>query len=690
VALALRARRAADALRDGEAIVLTAPAALGVRRLRAVDAGLAGDPRVVCAELGEIAFGVVRERNPAADLIDDGTAAEIFERVVSGLFALEWTEFVSADVDPEIAGMRSPDRFADAALRLIRKLRVAGMSPEAFEAAGLAGAAAFYAHPPNFANPELIGQTKAQYRDSLSVSRTELEHQRTREIDLLKILVKLYRSYLGSLVERGCLTAVDALVEAAALLRQSPGDRARWSGRLRYCFVDDAQDLDMAQAGFLRALYGDALANVTMAGDREQRTLGFAAPRADKTLDRAAARFALSVAHRPVATGNAISVYRAGDLDTEAAFVARAVADAIAEGVPPREIAVIARGLRCIEPYLDALVARDVAVDIAGEGPLYDFRDTGDALAPLWALADPYRHDWLLRNLEAPWLRLSDATIALLCGEPSEPQTLLFEPEGPEQDDRGRRWDRRRSLRLGRNVVRGDRDADLSATARERLAAFRAARARWSEIERRDGLVAAASAIFADTVLAAGGNDAAARLRAGFARRLLDEIERFAARDPFATLLDVLLHAERQATGDVLPLLTPADPDAVAVRTVEAAKGYDFARVFVVDVRSGAFPRYYVPEAFLFSSKYGMIAKENAGGASAAMRTAKFTYCDWKLGFRDLYNAEERRAFLCAVSRARDRAVVSASGRATRGAAAPELLEELRSSALSLDRVGRP
>jgi hypothetical protein len=72
------------------------------------------------------------------------------------------------------------------------------------------------------------------------------------------------------------------------------------------------------------------------------------------------------------------------------------------------------------------------------------------------------------------------------------------------------------------------------------------------------------------------------------------------------------------------------------------------------------------------------------------MRTAKFTYCDWKLGFRDLYNAEERRAFLCAVSRARDRAVVSASGRATRGAAAPELLEELRSSALSLDRVGRP
>ena len=117
------------------------------------------------------------------------------------------------------------------------------------------------------------------------------------------------------------------------------------------------------------------------------------------------------------------------------------------------------------------------------------------------------------------------------------------------------------------------------------------------------------------------------------------------------------------------------------MRNVEAAKGDEFDQVFVVDVRAGAFPRYYVPDAFLFSQRYGMIAKENAGATTAASRTAKYTYYEHRVKLRDAYNAEERRAFGVATSRAVERLWVTASGRPTRGRRTPEFLEELRATA---------
>ena len=71
-----------------------------------------------------------------------------------------------------------------------------------------------------------------------------------------------------------------------------------------------------------------------------------------------------------------------------------------------------------------------------------------------------------------------------------------------------------------------------------------------------------------------------------------------------------------------------------------------------------------------------MIPKENVGDARAA-RTAKFTYMSARLKMREKYNDQERRAFYCAAARARSRLFVSASGRPTRGVAAPELLAEI-------------
>jgi superfamily I DNA/RNA helicase len=698
-ALIARALRAAEGLGSGERAVLSATGECAARRFAGEYATV---PGLQCATLGEVAFDLLVALGPATPspaLIDDVRAEELFAHAGASLFSLEWDEFLSAEIDPEITGMRAPERFAGVAYRLIRKLRMAGLSPADFEAAAMKGATAFYGRPPNFANPELIQRTPAKYRDSLRLDASELARQYTREMDLSRVIARLYRAYLERIAERGCLTAIDALCAASDMLEAQAEVREAARRRFRFAFVDDAQDLTRADLRFLRALFGDLLADVTLAGDPEQRTLAFAGPRAEGVLDAAGRRFVLREQRRAEPqlaseirailvsggvrnqdpSGSAV-VHRAATMRAEAAYVANAVATSIARGTAPRDIAVIARSLRCVDEYIGALLDREIPVDPAGNGSLFAFADVEDALAALWSVADPLRNDWLLRNLEAPWLNLSDATIAILCGEPADAQTPLFELTSEDAED-DRRWDRRRDFRLAWNVLRGDRDSELSMPARERLEAFRFERRRWLEREPELGLPAFARIVLSDTVLASQVSDARMRLRRCLVERLLEELGRFAARRPRATLHDYLLHAEHvaQADDDLL-FVAPYDREAVALLSVEAAKGREFAEVFVVDVRSGAFPRYYVPEAFNFTPKFGMIAKENVGDAATAARTAKFTYLQYKMNVATRYYDEERRALYSAASRARRRLSISASGRPTRGLSAPEFLEELRTA----------
>ncbi|MBV8531585.1 MAG: hypothetical protein JO104_09725 [Candidatus Eremiobacteraeota bacterium] len=111
--------------------------------------------------------------------------------------------------------------------------------------------------------------------------------------------------------------------------------------------------------------------------------------------------------------------------------------------------------------------------------------------------------------------------------------------------------------------------------------------------------------------------------------------------------------------------------------SVEAARGQEYDYAIVAGVRPGAFPRWYAPEAFLFSRRLGIVPRENAGDAPAA-RTAKFSYYVFVTKAAQHYYARERNAFEYAIRRARKTALVTASGTPTRGTTAPEFLEELR------------
>jgi superfamily I DNA/RNA helicase len=696
-ALVMRAARAAGA----GAALLTAPTDLAVATLRAELATRDLPPALTLRTLPDVAFDILAAAGRPLRPIDDLEGARRFAAVADGLFSLDWLEFTpesderTEGIDPEITGMRTPERFCAAAYRLVRKLRGAGIAPDAFLQSAQRGATQFYGGGVRLNDPALIIDTPQKYRDSLVVDARELARQHEREIDLIKILMRLYTAYLEDLAGAAVATEVEALVRAAEALERDPRARER-AAAFGPLLIDQAEDLMPAAWAFACALRGKDGAGITLAGDPDQATRTFAGACGAAVLARLPLRIELShvryrdpslaaAARRALVPGAGVSsasidrLPRQSTKHDEAREIANRIAALLASGVAPSEIAVVTRTLRAAGPFCSALLARDIPVELYGDANLYELPIVQDALAVLWALADPYRHDWLLRNLEAPWLNLSDATIALLCGEPSDAQRLLFELPQEDAETGRNRWDRNRDLRLARNVLRGDRDSELSDEARARLGEFRAALARYERLERTNGIAALARTMLEETVLAECGTRAAGRFARSMCTRLLRRIERFAAAHPLATLWDFLRTAESEARADdeLIELEAgPFDPDpAVSLCCVEGAKGRSFAHVFAVDLRAGAFPRYYVPDAFLYTPRFGVVPKENVGDAKAA-RTAKFTYVLYKISARESYNKQERRALYAAVSRARERLTLSASGRATRGVSAPEFYEE--------------
>ncbi len=633
---------------------------------------VAGVDATAPSQLHAFALEVLREAGEEIRILDDVEAEALFGAAAAPLLAME-AELLDLQIDPEVPGLRSPERFLESAFRLARRLSDALISPDAFLERALAGATEFYANPPNLAHPDLIYGTKSEYRDSLAVSKSELQRQYRREVDLAKLLAQLFRAYARSEREGGCATGRDAVVLAIERLQADPALTARLRSRHPLAFVDDAQDLTAGELHFLQAIYGKDLGGVTLAGDPAGEL------RADARRERVFAaiprQIELAEQYRPRPS---LAVSRPSTQAQEANEIAARVAELRSGGSAPGEIAVLLRSVSAPTVYENALLDRGIPVQIAGDYNLFADRRALDALALLWNVHDALRHDWLLRTLANPAMALSDASLAVLCGEPADPQTVLFEEELPLAPSTAKPRDPDRDKRLGLNFLQGRRDDALSEIARGRVQRFRALREGWVEALPKLPFEDFVRLVWSEGLAREGAPGSARALtQESILQRLLERLKAFLGTQPEATFAQVLADAERRAESD-LEACTPAEGEGfVHLLDIESARGRAFDHVVVANVRAGAFPRWYAPDAFLFSPKIGIVPKDNVGEALAS-RTAKFTYYVHRVRARDRYNAQERRALDYALHRARRSLFVTAWGRATRGTSAPEFLEELR------------
>jgi DNA helicase II / ATP-dependent DNA helicase PcrA len=224
----------------------------------------------------------------------------------------------------------------------------------------------------------------------------------------------------------------DLLVHAVRLLAEHPHRLAFYRQRWRWLLVDEYQDTNEAQA-VLVALLAGAGGNVTCVADDDQviHTWRGAEPRnvlafgerhpgharivlgrnfrcRAEILDAAVA----CVSHNQQRTAKALIAMRGpgghaqvvafGTDRDEARWVAGQIAEALAAGVPPADVLVLARTGYATGPVQAALAQAGIPHRVLGSLGLYERAEVRDALAYLTLLANPADAQAFRRAVQSP------------------------------------------------------------------------------------------------------------------------------------------------------------------------------------------------------------------------------------------------------------------------------------------------
>jgi DNA helicase-2/ATP-dependent DNA helicase PcrA len=475
-------------------------------------------------------------------------------------------------------------------------------------------------------------------------------------------LATAYARYQELLAASGFIDFGDQVALALRLVRTSAAARAEIQGRFRYVLVDEFQDTNRAQSELV-SIVADRHRNLTVVGDDDQsiyrfrgaaisNILGFrdryrsartivlrrnyrsrpaileASHRLIKFNDPDRLEVQAGISKRLVAERSTDPAGRTVRLETfptagdEADRIAAEIAERIAAGARPRDVAILVRANGHADPILRSLEAAGIPWRFSGTSGLYSRPEVRRLLAFLRAVAD---------------LGSSTDVYALATGEPyllgGEDLTAIV----TSARRRNRTlWDVLEELDRQPGILRiaaASRTAasrlvadlrTLSAVAHERpagevLYAFLRQTGTLGRLAAQDAIAAEEAlrniARFFDIIRAQSS-------------LLADDRATFVARH-----LQTLIEAgDDPATADLDP-----DADAVAVLTVHKAKGLEFPIVYLPGLVAGRFP---TPNRRDPLALPGALVDELAGDDDVQLR-------------------EERRLFYVAMTRARDELVLS-------------------------------
>jgi DNA helicase-2/ATP-dependent DNA helicase PcrA len=523
------------------------------------------------------------------------------------------------------------------------------------------------------------GQYRAWAEAKQAAAKTEEERD---EAASHVELAAFYEAHQRLLAEAGLVDFGDQIHRTLELLRERPALLARLRERYRFILVDEFQDTNHAQLQMLKLLAGQA-ANLTVVGDDDQaiyRWRGAAAAnllafrdlyagcrevvlvdnyRSHQTILDAATRliaynnpWRLEVVagidkrlRSPRKGGPPVRHVHYDTVSAEADGVAAAIAERLAAGFRPRDVAVLVRSNADADPFLRALNVKGLPHRFSGSRGLYAREEVRLLVSFLRVLANP------------------EDSVSLFYLAASEVYRM------PETDLLRLNQHARRKTRPLLEVLRGlpqNEDlASVSGAAREAASRLLAdlERAAAEVPRRRTGEVLYGFLQWSG-LLGRLSREATveAETRVKNIARFFESVKAYGEiaehdRVPaFVTHLDLL----REAGDD--PAVAEADPDedAVHVLTVHKAKGLEFPIVFLVGGVEEKFPVRRRREPL-------ELPPDLVRDAAAA---------------GDAHLMEERRLFYVAMTRAREELVLTSA--ADYGAARPRKISRFVVEALDL------
>jgi DNA helicase-2/ATP-dependent DNA helicase PcrA len=415
--------------------------------------------------------------------------------------------------------------------------------------------------------------------------------------DARAVVTAVWRQVDAELERSDALDFDDLIAFTVALLGRRADVLAGYRRRWRYLQVDEHQDTNPLQDRLLRLLAGDD-PNLMVVGDDQQAIYGFRSAdvrnilRFDRDYPRArvvrlvrnyrSTPEIVDAANRLIAHNSSgrpktmvaqalpgpdpvVRVHRSEE--DEARWAAATVARALARGITPTEIAVLARAKGVLTTIEAALVAAQIPYRVLSGTAFYQRREVKAAMAHLTLLVNPYDAEAFSRVMLDARRGIGEVTAARVDAHAVTASISLLDA----------------CVQAGAlSRTRRDQKASLIAFGRTMLQLH-------AELERRS-----VSALLTDIVrlpdgladILAGQDDGGARLQ-----RLRDLVaaarayERDAAApDP----VDFLARAALASGGD--EHTGGAERDRVTLCTVHGAKGLEWQVVLVCGLEEGTFP----------------------------------------------------------------------------------------------------
>lgn len=448
----------------------------------------------------------------------------------------------------------------------------------------------------------------------------------------------------------------DQVFMAYRLLRDHEVIRRRVRDRFRYVLVDEYQDVDVVQAKLVDLLAG-VDGNVTVVGDDDQSIYGFrgasvsnilnfskthpAAKPIVLTINYRSTQAILDAAYRLIqhngeyrlealqkidkhltaheGDGPEPLVLRAATVYDEAEAVAERVAELLEDPeMNPKDIAILTRKNATGEYFRSALLRRRIPIAFAGTGTLYDQLEVKLCLAFLELVVNPRQHSRLRLLATSELYGLPSEDMAKLEQVCRRSQASLWDelknPDAAEISSEGQRA----VAKLTDEVSKFCRMADTHNAAQV-LYAWLTEHTDWvrrEELSEQDVLrTQNLSKLF---------------------RRLRTFVENAGDSQTSAWVdyfHDVLAFGEDQAASE-----RDYETDAVQIFSAHGSKGLEFKAVFVVGLAKHIFPMRPIPEQIPYTLLPSANLPEND------------------------HLREERRLAYVALTRARERLVVSSAG----------------------------
>ena len=493
--------------------------------------------------------------------------------------------------------LSDPTRNLDALVDLFCRAKDEGIDPEAFRAAAddlAAGAAAVFA----LATGEGERQVALGLLDEAAGQRE---------------LAGAFARYQAILQERGLLDFSDQVSLAVRLLQERPSVAAQVGRRFRYVLVDEGQDADPMQLELMRLVA--AHRNVTVVGDDDQaiytfrgaaveslRGLGAWYPGLKRVVLRRNHRSRgpiLAAAHRLISHNEPHRLASLEGADTglvatrrsrraamvdvrswatatdEADGLARAIADRMAAGAHPRDIAILVRTNADAEPFCRSLDVLGVPWRTGGTSRLAAHPEVRQLLAFLRLVVDPDSGTDLYKVATSAPYGLGGTDLTAILDHARRRHRSPWQVMAELQEQPG-------LLRLAAptraaiaRLVEDVRTA-IAASHTEPVATLLYAHLRSSG--RYAALVAAAER----------GDDAPLRRVAQLFELL--RAQGSLLEDARAAIVVPHLRALLDAGADPAADELDPDVDAVAVLTVHKAKGLEFPVVYLSGLVEGRFP----------------------------------------------------------------------------------------------------